>query len=102
MTRLRFKLQDESKANTDVLKETDGIVTVIQSGGQYMVVIGQMCIRDRMVAVIYKLLAKYSFFGEDSVIPDFVKNWFDNIAAILISLTAVSYTHLDVYKRQPL
>ena len=33
-----------------------------------------------MVAVIYKLLAKYSFFGEDSVIPDFVKNWFDNIA----------------------
>ena len=41
VTRLRFKLQDESKANTDVLKETDGIVTVIQSGGQYMVVIGQ-------------------------------------------------------------
>ena len=40
ITRLRFKLKDESKANTDVLKETDGIVTVIQSGGQYMVVIG--------------------------------------------------------------
>lgn len=41
MTRLRFKLKDESKANTDILKETDGVVTVIQSGGQYMVVIGQ-------------------------------------------------------------
>ena len=40
VTRLRFKLKDESKANTEVLKETDGIVTVIQSGGQYMVVIG--------------------------------------------------------------
>lgn len=40
VTRLRFKLKDESKANTDVLKNTDGIVTVIQSGGQYMVVIG--------------------------------------------------------------
>ncbi|MCD7908444.1 MAG: PTS transporter subunit EIIB, partial [Clostridium sp.] len=40
VTRLRFKLKDESKANTDILKETDGIVTVIQSGGQYMVVIG--------------------------------------------------------------
>lgn len=40
ITRLRFKLKDESKANTDILKETDGIVTVIQSGGQYMVVIG--------------------------------------------------------------
>ncbi|SFR76231.1 beta-glucoside-specific PTS transporter subunit IIABC [Anaeromicropila populeti] len=40
VTRLRFKLKDESKANTDVLKKTDGIVTVIQSGGQYQVVIG--------------------------------------------------------------
>ncbi|MCR4830081.1 MAG: beta-glucoside-specific PTS transporter subunit IIABC [Pseudobutyrivibrio sp.] len=40
ITRLRFKLKDESKANTDILKGTDGVVTVIQSGGQYMVVIG--------------------------------------------------------------
>lgn len=40
VTRLRFKLKDESKANTDILKSTDGIVTVIQSGGQYQVVIG--------------------------------------------------------------
>ncbi|MDQ0222118.1 beta-glucoside-specific PTS transporter subunit IIABC [Streptococcus moroccensis] len=40
ITRLRFKLKDESKANTEVLKNTDGVVTVIQSGGQYQVVIG--------------------------------------------------------------
>lgn len=40
ITRLRFKLKDESKANTDVLKNTDGIVTVMQAGGQYQVVIG--------------------------------------------------------------
>lgn len=40
VTRIRFKLKDESKANTEILKKTDGIVTVIQSGGQYMVVIG--------------------------------------------------------------
>ena len=40
VTRLRFKLKDESKAQTDILKETDGVVTVVQSGGQYMVVIG--------------------------------------------------------------
>ena len=40
VTRLRFNLKDESKAQTDILKETEGIVTVIQSGGQYMVVIG--------------------------------------------------------------
>lgn len=40
ITRLRFVLKDESKAQTEVLKQTDGIVTVIQAGGQYQVVIG--------------------------------------------------------------
>lgn len=40
VTRLRFKLKDEARANTEILKETDGIVTVIHGGGQYMVVIG--------------------------------------------------------------
>lgn len=40
VTRLRFKLKDVSKANTEVLKDTDGIVSIIQGGGQYMVVIG--------------------------------------------------------------
>ena len=40
ITRLRFKLKDESKANTDILKATDGVVTVMQAGGQYQVVIG--------------------------------------------------------------
>lgn len=40
VTRLRFKLRDESKANTDILKATDGIVTVMKAGGQYQVVIG--------------------------------------------------------------
>lgn len=40
ITRLRFKLKDESKANTEVLKNMDGVVTVVKSGGQYQVVIG--------------------------------------------------------------
>ena len=39
-TRLRFKLHDEKKAATEVLKDMDGVVTVVQSGGQYQVVIG--------------------------------------------------------------
>jgi len=39
-TRLRFKLRDEKKAATEVLKNTEGVVTVVQSGGQYQVVIG--------------------------------------------------------------
>ncbi len=40
ITRLRFKLKDESKANDAVLKNMDDVVTVIKSGGQYQVVIG--------------------------------------------------------------
>ena len=40
ITRLRFKLKDESKADTDYLKERDGVVTVMKSAGQYQVVIG--------------------------------------------------------------
>ncbi|MGX0025952.1 beta-glucoside PTS system EIICBA component [Staphylococcus cohnii] len=40
ITRLRFKLKDESKADTEFLKNHDEIVTVMQSSGQYQVVIG--------------------------------------------------------------
>ena len=54
-----------------------------------------------IVALIYKLMIQFSFFGEDSVIPDFVKNWFDNIIAILISLLFAfllnNALHIDVF-----
>lgn len=40
VTRLRFKLKDEAKANDEVLKNLAGVVTVMKSGGQYQVVIG--------------------------------------------------------------
>lgn len=40
ITRLRFTLKDESAAKDDVLKAMEGVVTVMKSGGQYQVVIG--------------------------------------------------------------
>ncbi|WP_195905160.1 PTS transporter subunit EIIC, partial [Enterococcus faecium] len=40
ITRLRFKLKNEEKANDEVLKNMDGVVTVMRAGGQYQVVIG--------------------------------------------------------------
>ena len=40
VTRLRFRLKDESKANDDALKNNPGVVTVMKSAGQYQVVIG--------------------------------------------------------------
>lgn len=39
-TRLRFNLNDESKADTEALKNTEGIVGVVSKGGQYQVIIG--------------------------------------------------------------
>lgn len=40
VTRLRFKLKDEAKAKDDVIKNMDGVVTLIKTAGQYQVVIG--------------------------------------------------------------
>ncbi len=40
ITRLRFTLKDEGIAKDQVLKEMEGVVTVMKSGGQYQVVIG--------------------------------------------------------------
>ncbi|UOQ86992.1 beta-glucoside-specific PTS transporter subunit IIABC [Gracilibacillus salinarum] len=60
ITRLRFKLKDESKAQTEKLKMLDGVVTVMQSGGQYQVVIGNH------VPEVYKELAAAGGFTEES------------------------------------
>ena len=40
VTRLRFRLKDESKANDEALKNNPVVVTVMKSAGQYQVVIG--------------------------------------------------------------
>lgn len=60
VTRLRFKLKDESKANTEVLKNMDGVVTVVKSGGQYQVVIGNH------VPDVYANVAAIGGFGSAS------------------------------------
>ncbi len=54
ITRLRFRLKEEAKANTDILKATDGIVTVMQAGGQYQVVIGNH------VAEVYEAVCEHA------------------------------------------
>lgn len=59
VTRLRFKLKDEKKANTEVLKNMDGVVTVMKSGGQYQVVIGNH------VPDVYKAVAAEGGFGSE-------------------------------------
>ncbi|MHA6530570.1 beta-glucoside-specific PTS transporter subunit IIABC [Paenibacillus sp. BAC0078] len=40
MTRLRFKLKDDKIPDKEQIKQIDGVITVVESGGQYQVVIG--------------------------------------------------------------
>ena len=40
VTRLRFKLKNASLAKTDEIKKLDGVIKVMEAGGQYQVVIG--------------------------------------------------------------
>ncbi|MCI1858572.1 MAG: PTS transporter subunit EIIC [Sporolactobacillus sp.] len=54
ITRLRFKLKDEQKADTEKIKQLSGVIDVIQSGGQYQVVIGN-AVADVYDAVIAQL-----------------------------------------------
>lgn len=63
-TRLRFKLKDESVAQTEKLKTTDGVVTVVKSGGQYQVVIGNQ------VADVYDTLIKQTGLADGGQVPD--------------------------------
>lgn len=41
VTRLRFTLVDDSLANDDILKNMDGVITIVKAMNQYMVVIGE-------------------------------------------------------------
>ena len=41
ITRLRFELKDESKANDEVIKSTKGVIGLVKAAGEYMVVIGE-------------------------------------------------------------
>lgn len=52
-TRLRFKLRNSSKAQTESLKNTPGVIMVVQSGGQYQVVVGNE------VSQVYQQITPY-------------------------------------------
>lgn len=42
ITRVRFKLKDESRANTAKIEALKGVIQVIQANGQYQVVVGNI------------------------------------------------------------
>lgn len=53
ITRVRFKLKDEGKANTEAIEKLEGVIKVMQANGQYQVVVGNKVedVYDAVVAV---------------------------------------------------
>ncbi|MDK2813624.1 MAG: beta-glucoside system component [Clostridiales bacterium] len=79
VTRLRFRLKDETKADTTALNEKSGILGVVEKGGQYQVVIGND-VEDAYDAVI-----KEGGFAAAEEAPANVKtkNIFDRFIAVI-------------------
>ena len=61
VTRLRFKLVDNNKANKDNIKNLEGVLSVVESGGQFQVVIGNK------VGEIYKEIMKLTNITDRNV-----------------------------------
>lgn len=59
-TRLRFKLKDNKKANKTELQKVNGVLSVVESGGQFQVVIGND------VSYVYKEINKVGNFELNS------------------------------------
>ena len=62
MTRLRFVVKDESKINDAAVKTVDGVMGVVNQGGQYQIIIGNH------VEEAYNEVLKLGDFGEASQI----------------------------------
>ncbi|MFT8310988.1 MAG: beta-glucoside-specific PTS transporter subunit IIABC [Sporolactobacillus sp.] len=86
-TRLRFRLNDQSKANKEILEDLPNVLTAVSAGGQYQVVIG-----DEVVPVYEAIMDKYGFSAVDSKSsadqsddeePAQSENWFERFVAVI-------------------
>lgn len=59
MTRLRFVLKDESKANDEIIKNLDGVMGLRKQGGQYQIIVGNN------VSKTYAELMELGVSGDD-------------------------------------
>ncbi|MFG1172473.1 PTS beta-glucoside transporter subunit IIABC [Erwiniaceae bacterium CAU 1747] len=82
-TRLRFRLKDSSKADTAGLKKNPGVIMVLESGGQYQVVIGNH------VADVYQALLSVAGLSDETSQSDEVK---DSLFARLTDVISAIFT----------
>lgn len=84
-TRLRFKLKDNEKANKEILKKTEGVMTVVESGGYFQVVIGQHVAKvfDEVEGILGQSNSTHSVKSQDTTDE---KNIFNQLVDILSSI----------------
>jgi len=87
VTRLRFVLKDESLAKDEVIGNFDGVISVVKSGGQYQVVIG-----NQVTAVYDAIMAKYNLDSagnddnEDDKTPKSKQNLFNRFINMIVGI----------------
>ncbi|PEL82554.1 PTS beta-glucoside transporter subunit EIIBCA [Bacillus wiedmannii] len=84
-TRLRFKLKDKTKANKSALQNLDGVLSVVENGGQFQVVIGSH------VSEVYKEITKISNADMEAHSPDESKG---SIGARIFEVISRSFSPL--------
>ncbi|WMY73166.1 PTS beta-glucoside transporter subunit IIABC [Buttiauxella selenatireducens] len=85
-TRLRFKLKDSKQANAEALKKNPGVIMVVESGGQFQVVIGNH------VNDVYNAVRAEAGITEDSDQPSHVSTEKVSIFSRLIDLVSAVFT----------
>ncbi|XKM12814.1 beta-glucoside-specific PTS transporter subunit IIABC [Orbaceae bacterium ac157xtp] len=84
-TRLRFVLKDDKKAKADVLKKVPGVIMVVESGGQFQVVIGNH------VADVYATIMELTGLNNETESQTSTKsenktNLFNQLIAVISSI----------------
>lgn len=83
VTRLRFKLKDEKKADDNAIKQLKGVMGVAHAGGQYQVIIG-----NNVADVYDQVMPLLGLSSEEEVTTDDEKdgNIFSRLVALISSL----------------
>lgn len=80
MTRLRFTLKDESKANDELIEAIEGVVSLIKKAGQYQVVIGTH------VADVFAEVCKQADIKEEKKEETSKQGFLSNLLGSIISV----------------
>lgn len=87
-TRLRFKLRDNRRADAAVLKKNPGVIMVVESGGQFQVVVGNH------VAEVYHAINQVAGFDDSAVGADGADDKKENLFSRFIDVVSSIFTPL--------